>query len=250
MSAILKRIFNVKKIIPRILVFVDYFPECGLNLGKWYLLLKVRKYSQLNSQRLSKLYNLAKEIEKKRIRGAFVECGVWKGGSCAVMAFVSHKAESERKIWLFDSFEGMPEPREIDGKLVRQWVGGALSGRLIPTGLNFASSEEVSKLLFENFNFSRENIVIKKGWLQNTLPASELEIGDIALLHIDVDWYESTKICLDYLYDNIVPGGYLILDDYNFFEGCKIAVDTFIRERDLKIRLLRSDAEGVYFNKP
>ncbi len=193
------------------------------------------------------MYKVAKEIEKKKIRGAFVGCGVWKGGSSAVMAFVSQKAKSHRKIWLFDSFEGMPEPQEIDGELARQWAGVVARGRLVSTGLNVASMEEVSKLFFENFNFNREDIVIKKGWLQHTLPVSKLQIGEIAFLCIDVDWYESTKVCLDYLYDNIVQGGYLIVDDYNYFAGCRIALDTFIKERNLKIKLLEIDAYGVYF---
>ena len=82
------------------------------------------------------------------------------------------------------------------------------------------------------------------------MPVSKLEVGEVAILRIDVDFYESTKVCLDYLYDNVVQGGYVIIDDYNWFSGCKIAVDTFIRERNLKIKLLEIDAEGVYFKKP
>ncbi len=250
LSAILKRVFNIKKTVPRIRVLIDFFPACGLNPEKWYLLLKVRTYSQLSSKRLSNLYELTKEIEKKKIRGAFVECGVRMGGSCAIMVSISRKVKSQRKIWLFDSFEGMPEPQEIDGKIVSKWSGGVSTGRLTPTGWNVASIEKVKKLFFENFNFDQEDILIKKGWLQHTLPVSKLEVGEIAILHLDVDLYESTKVCLDYLYDNVVQGGYIIVDDYNFFVGCKIAVDTFLEKRNLKIKLSEIDAYGVYFKKP
>ena len=144
LSAILKRIFNIEKTVSRIRVLIKYFSECGLNLEKWCLLMKVRKYSQLNSKRLSNLYELTKEIEKKKIRGVFVECGVWRGGSAAVMAFVSQKARSHRKIWLFDSFEGMPEAQEIDGEVARQWLEWATTEGFIATGLNVASIEEVN----------------------------------------------------------------------------------------------------------
>lgn len=79
---------------------------------------------------------------------------------------------------------------------------------------------------------------------------SKKSIGRIALLHLDCDWYESVKFCLNELYDNVVQGGFIFIDDYGAWRGCKKAVDEFMKERNLKIGLIQIDYTGVYFQKP
>lgn len=229
---------------------VSTFLQCSLNFEKLFLFLKVALYTQSNYKRLSNVYELAKTIEQSKIEGSFVECGVWRGGASAVMAYISHKFQSRRKIWLFDSFEGMPEPTEIDGEFAKQLAKGRISGRLVSIDVNVAKLEKVQELFFKNFRFNKDNIVFQKGWFQNILPIYKDKIGDISLLKIDVDWYESTKCCLDNLYDNIIKGGYIIIDDYGIFPACKFAVDEFLKVRGLKINFKKIDNYGVYFRKP
>ena len=96
---------------------------------------------------------------------------------------------------------------------------------------------------------NKENTMIKKGWFQNTLPEIKDKIGPIAILRLDSDWYESTKCCLDNLYDNVIQGGYIVIDDYGCWEGCKRAVDEFLEKRNMKINLIKIDNSGVYFKK-
>lgn len=228
----------------------NLFRDCKLSPARYILFRKVRPNTQLAYKRLNNLYELAETVERTGINGSFVECGVFKGGAAAVMAFVSYKAKSRRKIWLFDSFLGMPEPIEIDGGLARQCAKGKVSGRLAPIGMNVATVEDVNNLFFERFKFCREDIIIKKGWLQDTLPIWKERIGAISILRIDVDWYESTKCCLDNLYGNVAQGGYIIVDDYGYFPGCKIAVDEFINKINPRVNLIDIDREGVYFKKP
>ncbi len=85
-----------------------------------------------------------------------------------------------------------------------------------------------------------------KGWLQDTLPMTI--IGDIAVLRLDGDWYESTKCCLENLYDNVVSGGSIIIDDYQL-KGCKLAVHEFVLDRKVDVNMT-FDANGrAYWRK-
>lgn len=207
--------------------FSDYF-----NPRKIILFARVFPYTQLNYIRLSNNYELAKLANKKKIQGSFVECGVWKGGSAAVLSSVL----GNRKLWLFDSFEGMPKTKlKHDQKILRK-------------GDNLASEEEV-KFLLTRLNLDK-NIIIKKGWFNQILPRNKKNIGKIALLRIDADFYESTKSCLDNLYDQVVPNGYIILDDYFGFYGCRKAVDEFFKKRKSDIKIVKLDNDGGYFEKP
>jgi len=88
------------------------------------------------------------------------------------------------------------------------------------------------------------------GWFQDTLPEYKNKIGEISFLRIDGDWYESTKCCLENLYDNVVTGGYIFIDDYGSVIGCKKATDEFLENRKLNVELMLDDRGGCYFVKP
>lgn len=206
-------------------------------------------YSQLSWERLANVYTLSRTLERNRVPGAFVECGVWRGGSAAIMAFVANRAATGRKVWLFDSFEGMPEATEEDGAAARDLAAGRFGGALSPVGTNVASMEGVQDLLFRHCRVNSSVVSIRKGWFQDTLPRDKDTIGPIALLRLDGDWYESTKVCLDELFDQVIDGGYVIIDDYGFFPGCKKAVDEFFKRLETVPTLHRIDREGVFFRK-
>lgn len=250
MGKMLKKIKNLAKKSQTILKIHKswkFFKEIPLkdflDLKKLRLILKVKPYTMISYLRLSNAYCLAKLAEENGSRGAFVECGVWKGGCVALMGFVAEQAKSGRKIWLFDSFEGLPAPGKKDT---------ADKDGVSPedhTNKCIASMEDVEKIFFSILKLNRKNIVIRKGWFENTIPGAEKEIGPIAILRLDADWYESTKGCLDNLYDRVISGGYVIIDDYGFWEGCKKAVDEFLERRKLNVNLINIDKEGVYFQK-
>ena len=82
-----------------------------------------------------------------------------------------------------------------------------------------------------------------KGWFQDTLPKYKDKIGAIAVLRVDADWYESTKCCLENLYDNVVTGGYIFVDDYGFVTGCKKATDNFLTNKKLNAQLVTVSSE-------
>jgi hypothetical protein len=246
----IKKIKNLLKKIPLVVKldeerrFFREIPARGiLNFKKLKLFTKVKPYTKARYLKLSNVYDLATLIEKSKIKGAFVECGVWKGGCAAVMAFVANRAKSSRKIWLFDSFEGLPEPTSKDFD-----KNGVFGKEFIEK--NIASVDDVREIFFKILKMEEKNIVIKKGWFKDTLPLAKKEIGPIAILRLDADFYESTKCCLDNLYDNVISGGYIIIDDYHTWQGCKEAVDEFLIKRGLKVKMINIDGEGTYFQKP
>lgn len=198
----------------------------------------VKPYTMLTYPRLSKLYDIAGSLERKNINGSFVECGVFNGGSAGVIASASK--HNNRDIWLFDSWEGLPEPSEYDiSYLGEHGRRGSLLG----------SIEKVEELLFEKIKISRHKIHIAKGWFNESIPRHKRDIGEIALLHLDCDWYESTKFCLQELYDRVVKNGFIFIDDYGHWKGCKKAFDEFNKERSLKIKPNNIDYTGIYFKK-
>ncbi len=169
------------------------------------------RYTLMPASRLSALWDYAGEAS--RLDGAFVECGTYKGGSAAVLI----SRAGERDVWLFDSWEGCPEPSPYDVDK---------NGHRGNAGEFHSSEEDVVELLAKLGPFvARVHRV--KGWFEETVPVSVGAIGPIALLHLDGDWYESTKACLNGLYSLLLPGGLLVIDDYGYWEGCRRAVDEF-----------------------
>jgi len=210
-----------------------------VNILKIKLILAVQPYTMITYPRLSKLYEKATYLERKKINGSFVECGVCKGGSAGIITSVA-KHNKNRHIWLFDSWQGLPEPSQDDISYRRE------KGQ---KGLCLGYEENVKELLFKKLKLSDNNIHLVKGWFNDTIPPHKKDIGKIALLHLDCDWYESVKFCLEELYDNVVKDGFIFIDDYGHWEGCKRAVDEFIQERNLGIELIKIDYTGVYFQR-
>jgi hypothetical protein len=82
------------------------------------------------------------------------------------------------------------------------------------------------------------------------LPQIRNRIGPIALLRLDGDWYDSTRCCLEILYESVVSGGVVIIDDYGHWKGCKTAVDEFLHKKDIDVKLQQIDYTGRFFQKP
>jgi hypothetical protein len=216
--------------------------------GALWMFFKASPYTMASIERLVNAYDLCVRAQNENVPGALVECGVWRGGCSGAMAYAGRK--SNRLVHLFDSFEGLPEPvSALDGALSVEYSANHASGELKPIGQCVAPMEDVRTLLsILRIDFSK--VVFHKGWFQDTLPADAPSIGSIAVLRLDGDWYESTKICLNYLYDKVSPGGYVIIDDYGHWEGCKRAIDEFFQVKRISPELIYVDYTGRYFQKP
>jgi O-methyltransferase len=178
-------------------------------------------YTLTSFDRLATLWSQVRYLDDTGVPGALVECGVWKGGSSGMMA-LAHMATASpplREIHLFDAFRGMPEPKEIDGPR-------ASASMFEPDSYPETISRD---LMIRQIGYPKELVTFHVGWFHETLPADAHSLGSIALLRLDGDWYESTKICLVNLYDQVSPGGLVVIDDYGHFEGCRVAVDEFLK---------------------
>ncbi len=206
---------------------------------------KVMPYSLVGSAGLSQTYNLVAEIKKNNLKGDLVECGVAQGGSSALMALKAFEnCKNGRKIWLFDSFEGLPE---ASGKDFKNGDKGDFI-RPLDKGSCLGTIEQVERL-FSKLGIDKKNVIMIKGWFQETLPEYKNKINKISLLRIDADWYESTKCCLDNLYDNVIDEGFIVIDDYGTCFGAKKALDEFLTKKKLQVRLIHDGRGGCYFKK-
>jgi O-methyltransferase len=205
--------------------------------------------TQLSYERLVTLYQQVAYLERNQSPGALVECGVWRGGAAAMMALANLAEGSERRmLHLFDSFQGMPEPNlAYDGEQALRWAGRRGDGSLVSTGVNVAHPEEVRSLIIDRIGYPTSSVVIHQGWFQDTLPVARSQIGPIALLRVDGDWYESTLVVLDHLFDLVIPRGVVVIDDYGEFEGCRRATDEFLARRAPRAYLHHIDYTGRYF---
>lgn len=199
----------------------------------------------VRDNQLIHLGTLVRTILADRIPGDFVECGVWRGGAAFLMADLLRRAGiADRKVWLFDSFEGLPTPDQVDGQAAMQYTQD--KDKPWYQDNCRASVEEVQR------NAKKLGLApyteLVKGWFEESLPAHRARVGPVALLRIDCDWYRSVRCCLDHLYDQVSPGGIILFDDYYTYDGCAIAVHEFLAERRPAPRL-ESVAGDVFFRK-
>ncbi|MGN6342792.1 MAG: TylF/MycF/NovP-related O-methyltransferase [Ginsengibacter sp.] len=206
----------------------------------------VKGFTMTSHERQVALLRAMDYLAQSQIEGDIVECGVWKGGSMMLIARKLLQLEdTNRKLFLFDTFEGMSEPNEKDISAIDNSTAEELlakQNKLDGDNVWCYSSLEEVKANLNKTNFPVERIFYFKGKVEDTLP--EPSIDKIALLRLDTDFYESTKHELETLYDLVVPGGVLIIDDYGHWAGSKKAVDEFIEKRNLKIFLNRIDYTG------
>lgn len=212
------------------------------------------EHTMISYERAVTLYQHVAHLEARGVEGAFVECGVWKGGAASVMAKANLEHGAQRRmLHLFDSFAGLPEPTAEDGECVlgraeakaKRSLGAG--GALRPVNWDAADRKDSEELL-ARVGYPKEWIRYHVGWFQETLDSAE-EIGPIALLRIDADWYESTRLCLEKLFPLVVPGGFVIFDDYGHFQGCRQAVDEYLSSHGKGHFLHHIDYTGRYLVK-
>ncbi len=218
--------------------------------GRAHALFHARRYTMTNPTRCRILWDLSREVLSRNVPGGFVECGVWKGGSSAVMGLAIRRARQARDLHLFDSFEGLPEPTAADGEAAKEYSGGRNSGALVSVNQCKAGLDEVKGFLLGLLKLDPARTHFHVGWFQETLPTTAPAIGPIALLRLDGDWYESTRLCLEHLYPRLSPGGVVILDDYSAWSGCRKATDEYRAAHSIRAPLTPMDSIAVYWMKP
>lgn len=210
-----------------------------------------KPYTVTSMERMYALYRSVHYLIDNDIPGDLVECGVYKGGSSMLMAHIlKGRKVNDRKIYLYDTFEGMTAPTEKDSKsdgthqgTLNKWKN---SQKNEINEWCYSPLEEVERNL-RQVGLPNEQLQFVKGKVEDTIPNSFH--NNIALLRLDTDWYESTLHELKHLYPLLAAKGVLIIDDYGSWEGAKLAVDEYFAQ-DKSILLNRIDYTGRIGVKP
>jgi len=200
---------------------------------------------------LQNSYDMALQVIGQNIEGDFVECGVGGGAQIGAFKLALNESNSNRKIWAFDSYEGIPLAGEFDTE--QAGIGAIthdkfapIQERLVSSGVTAHSVENV-KENFAKWGLSIENIEFVKGWFQDTLPTYKEQIKKISILRLDGDLHESTLVSLQNLYPLVVKGGIVIIDDYAL-EGCRVAVSQYFESLKIKLpQMINVDGYGVHY---
>lgn len=197
------------------------------------------EYTMLPARALHSNVELARMV--RDVDGIVVECGVWRGGAIASIAEV---LGPNRSYFLFDSFEGLPPAAEIDGASAAAWQADTTSANYFD---NCAAEEQWARDAMARAGVADPTLV--RGWFEDTVP-QWVAPAPIALLRLDGDWYSSTKVCLDALIPQMAPGGLVLIDDYQAWDGCARAVNEFLGATTLPIRLRESSQGVTWFRIP
>lgn len=190
---------------------------------------------------IGNLYLVATALADPALNGAaVVECGTWKGGmACGLLAV----APGARDFHFFDSFEGLPPAEAIDGQKAIDWQANTEAPDYYDN--NRADRAELEARVKAAAR-PEQRLHIHQGWFKDTLPQAPADLK-IAILRLDGDWYQSTLDCLEHLFDKIVPGGLVLIDDYLDWDGCSRAVHDFLSSRKANEAIRQSRFGGVSY---
>lgn len=193
--------------------------------------------TMIGRARLDNLEHCIRQVVADNIPGDCMETGVWRGGATIFMrGMLDVLGNKDKKVWVADSFQGLPEPE------MKQ-----------DDGLNFfldpclAVPQETVEENFRRYGLLDERVKFLKGWFSDTLPTAPVE--QLSVLRLDGDLYKSTIDVLVTMYDKLADGGFIIIDDYGAIEACKQAVMDFREERGITDEITTVDWTGAYWRK-
>jgi len=205
---------------------------------------RVKPRTMTGRNKLFGLISAVRYITRHQVPGEIVECGVWRAGSMQTAALtLQESGDLTRELHLFDTFKGMPEPGAKDVRFDGQSAASLLATNDKTAKIwAIAGLDDVKQGMAE-VGYPEDKIFYHQGRVEETVP--DLAPGTISLLRLDTDWYESTKHELEHLYDRLSPGGVLIIDDYGYFEGSRMATDEFLEATGEKLLLLPIDSGRI-----
>ena len=200
---------------------------------------------------LARLDNTRRCIEDVLARGVpgdVIETGVWRGGMTIFMRaiFAAHGV-TDRRVWVADSFQGLPEP---DAGRFPIEARAHASRTMAEDFKHFSVSEAEVRANFAAFGLLDDQVRFVVGWFKDSLPAAPID--RLSVIRLDGDYYESTLDALTALYDKLSPGGYVIVDDYGekMWTYCRRAVDDFRKARGIDAPLVRVDSKSYFWQRP
>jgi O-methyltransferase len=203
----------------------------------------VAPFTMTSPERIAALVEAVRYVVRHRIPGDIVECGVWRGGSMMAVARTLLELGADRRLQLFDTFDGMPPPTAVDRDQSGASAAALLAASDRATSSVWARSplDDVRRnLLATGYPADRVRFVV--GRVEDTLPEQAPE--SIAIFRLDTDWYASTRHELVHLFPRLAVGGVLLIDDYGHWQGARQAVDEYLAETGARLLLQRIDVTG------
>ena len=222
---------------------VDIPPDCDAAIAE--TIRHVRTYTQTSPERIASLCDATRYVVGAQIPGAIVECGVWRGGSMmAVIRTLIEAGDVTRDLFLYDTFEGMPEPgaKDVTHTGTPASVLMRNASKDDPNSIWCYAPIDVVKRAVYGIGYAESRIHFVQGKVEETIP--RLAPEKIALLRLDTDWYESTRHEIIHLFPRLSKGGVLMIDDYGHWKGSRKAVDEWLAQAGIKILLNRIDYTG------
>lgn len=226
--------------------------QWGLSDADRMIVKTASRFSMVGPHRMSALVASVEYCVREGIEGDFVECGVWRGGSALAIALkLEQMGVTDRQLWLYDTFQGMTTPGELDV----EHASGTPAETLMRTtevgnGENvwaYANIEDV-RCTLQYTNYPLDGFTFVVGDVSSTL-RSQMP-NKICLLRLDTDFYESTKIELETLYSKVLSRGVVFIDDYGHWRGARAAVDEFLAAVSPTPLLVPLDYSGRLLIKP
>ncbi len=194
--------------------------------------------SMVGLSRLKDLQSLVEQIVADGIAGDVIEAGAWRGGASIMMRATLDSLGDDRQVYVADSFAGFPEPGRIEG---------GPEDRLDLRGIDFLSvPEDQVAANFRKFGLT-DNVHFVKGFFEDTM--ATLQGGNWALIRLDGDTYDATRVCLDTLYSGLAVGGHIVIDDYLMIAELREAVDDFREEHGITDEITKIDWNSVRWQR-
>jgi O-methyltransferase len=214
---------------------------------------KVFPYTMTSPERLYALISAVKYIAENKLPGDMVECGVWRGGSMmAIAETLLALGDTQRHLYMYDTYEGMSAPSEHDKDFGNTPAAELLQQTAVGTSYDniwcYASLEDVQANL-NSTHYPAAQLHFIKGPVEETLHKHVHLHPHIAMLRLDTDWYASTKVEIEQLYHLLVPGGFMIADDYGHWQGARQAIDEYFATLPTAPFLHRVDYTGRMMQK-
>jgi O-methyltransferase len=190
-------------------------------------------------KRLDNLRNCVTSVIRNGVPGDLIETGVWRGGSSIFMrAILKAYGDTSRKVWLADSFRGLPPPDPA-----RYPVD---EGDTLWKYAELAIPMEQVKANFLRYGLLDDQVAFLPGWFRDTLPTAPIE--RLAVLRLDGDLYESTMEALVALYPKVSAGGFVIVDDYGL-PTCRAAIEDFRLAQGITDPIQLIDWTGAFWQR-
>lgn len=186
----------------------------------------------LDRAKILLLENSVREVQHQRVSGDFLEMGVALGGSGIILA---NQMKRGRQYRGYDVFGMIPPPSEVDPPAVHERYRTIAEGRSEGIGgeVYYGYLDDLYDRVTAAFARFGQPVDGKRVHLHRGLFAETLHLSEpVALAHVDCDWYEPVKLCIERVWPHLQPGGLMVFDDYTEYGGCTQAVDEFAASAD------------------